>query len=471
MEKFYAFEAQCRQTNIRFRNLAFDPQFHGSNVWLLNATIRKIASILGRFRPEEVFDQANWGPGVTTKLKGSYVSAVNKFHLENGITRDLYSLVDQEIFRLAYPMWMEHLTRFRGEKCFDYVVGNTIVTVPKDSKTERVIAVEPGLNLWFQKACGKMIRRRLAYRASIDLNSQEWNQKLSYSSSKNGELATADFSSASDSISTEVIRELLPPDWFTLLDSCRSKYGTHADAPLKWEKFSSMGNGFTFELESLIFFAAAHSVCEYKGVEATVSVFGDDVILPVTCMDLFSEFSAFLGFTVNRKKSYSTGWFRESCGSHYYNGIDVKPVFLKERVRNVQAVYKLANGIRLFAHRRNFIYGCDARFRYSWSRLFLGVPKPLRLRVPKALGDTGFISNFDESVPPRARDGLEGHRVQSLTAVALRDSLDGLAVLMAKLWSTPSLQEDGNTYPLRGRVKHRIKTVLVSQWYDLGPWI
>jgi hypothetical protein len=472
LEKFFQFEEQCRQTNNRFRNLALDPQFNGPNVLLLNATVLKIANVLGGFHPEEFFDQANWGPGVTTKLKGSYVSAVNKFHLENGITRGLYSLVGEELFDLAYPIWSNHLSHLRGERRFDFVDGNTIVTVPKDSKTDRVIAVEPGINLWFQKACGSMIRRRLKYRASIDLNSQEWNQKCAYQGSKDSWLATADFSSASDSISLELVRMLLPPRWFMLLDSCRSKFGIRENHnPLWWEKFSSMGNGFTFELESLIFYAAAASVCEYiTGSSTGVSVFGDDVVIPGVCMELFSDFSAFLGFTVNRKKSFSTGYFRESCGAHYYSAVDVKPVFLKERVRNVQAVYKLANGVRLFAHRRNSLYGCDASFRRTWLRLVRGVPKRLQLRVPRSLGDTGFVSNFDESVPPRARDGLEGHRVQSLTATALRGSLDSPAVLMARLWST-STEAYGNTYTLRGRVKYRIKTVLVSQWYNLGPWI
>lgn len=469
LEKFFTYEEQCRETNVRFRNLKFDPNFHGSNVWLLNATVQKISRILGDFRPEELFDEANWGPGVTTLLKGSYVSAINKFHLENGITRELYSLVGP-VFDEAYPIWSEHLTHFRGEKRFELIAGNHVVTVPKDSKTDRVIAVEPGINLWFQKACGSMIRRRLRYRALVDLNTQETNQRLARQSSIDGRLATCDFSSASDSISAELVEQLLPRRWFALLDACRSRFGIIQGERRKWEKFSSMGNGFTFELESLIFFAAACAVCEYCQVAEEVSVFGDDVILPSACMSLFAEFSAFLGFTVNQKKSYSSGYFRESCGAHWFNGIDVKPIFLKERVRNVQAVYKLANSVRWLGHRRNNRYGCDGRFRSLFSYLVRGIPEPLRLKVPPGLGDVGFVSNLDESTPSRARFQLEGYRVETLTAVGLTDVFDGLAVLMARL-RTASVLEYGNTYTLRGRVKLRLTTVLVSRWYNLGPWM
>jgi len=195
-----------------------------------------------------------------------------------------------------------------------------------------VIAIEPGINLWFQKALGSMIRRRLA-RFGIDLNDQSRNQSLAYLSSIDGSLATVDFSSASDSISLEVVRELLPPRWFQILDIVRSKVGRKSDGTIvRWNKFSSMGNGFTFELESLIFFAAASAVQEYLHLDGEISVFGDDVILDVRGYPMFAEYSAFLGFRVNLQKSFSSGGFRESCGSHYFSGVDCKPVFLKERL-------------------------------------------------------------------------------------------------------------------------------------------
>lgn len=494
LSKFFDFEELCSRTNRRFKLLHLDPLFNGPNVWLLNATIRKIASILGDFSPEEFVDEANWGPGVTTLLKGSHISAVNKFHCENGITHDLHTLVEPW-FSTAYPAWSSHLASHNSQM-FSIQKGNVIVTVPKNSKTDRVIAVEPGLNLWFQKGVGSMIRRRLQ-RSGIDLNSQVRNQQLARLSSKDGKLATIDFSSASDSISTEVVRELLPPRWFALLDSMRSKIGIHDKKPIRWEKFSSMGNGFTFELESLIFFAAAQAVAEYLQINGEISVFGDDVIIPVECYETFSLFSEFLGFQVNQQKSFSTGDFRESCGAHYYSGIDCKPIFLKERLQNVQSVYKLANSLRMLGHRRNSYCGCDSRFRGLWNRLKRRVPEPLRLFIPKGIGDCGFIGNFDEATPSLARHGIEGFLVRALVETGVNQYFEETGLLLARLRVTHTPftifkahkalkwyeetgissvrkqldQEYGNNYTLKGRTKTHVAKVLVPRWCDVGGWL
>lgn len=502
--KFLQYEDLCRRTNRRFVSSALDPLNHGSNVWLLNATKRKIQQILGDFSCDEFVDEANWGPGVSTLVKGEEVSGYNKFRDERGITRELYSFLS-DWFPVAYPSWHTYLSsRFGAEKWYNHQVGNVIVTVPKNSKTDRVIAIEPGFNLWFQKGIGSMIRRRLR-RFGIDLNSQTTNQNLARSGSLTGLLATVDFSSASDSISREVVRELLPPRWYQILDICRSKVGKTSDGSIvQWEKFSSMGNGFTFELESLIFFAAASAVSEYLADDSPISVFGDDVIIGAPSYSLFSEFAVYLGFRVNESKSFSSGHFRESCGSHYYSGIDCKPIFLKERLTNVETIFKLANNVRSLAHRHNFYRGCDSRFWHCWNHLYGRVPENLRFKVPLQAGDTGFISNWDESTPRRARYGIEGFYYQCLVSVGVSRQGDGEPLILAHLRrlgpprlhpeqrigqsirdlrqlrsraflpegflpSEPPLKS-GNSYDLRGRSRRKIANPLVAQWYNLGEW-
>nr|APG77231.1 hypothetical protein [Hubei levi-like virus 7] len=466
-KKFFKFEELCQETNNRFRHPSSDPLNKGPNVWLLAATKRKIERLLGDYSPDEFIDWANWGPGVSTLVKGEHVSAINKFHAGRGITRDLYSLVCTW-FPVAYPSWHRSLSHSYGENYFIHEVGNVIVTVPKNSKTDRVIAIEPDINLWFQKAIGTMIRRRLR-RVGIDLNDQTRNQQLARLGSKTLDLCTVDFSSASDSISLEVVRELLPPGWFQLLDTCRSKFGMLDSGPLRWQKFSSMGNGYTFELESLIFYAAAQACMEYLGIQGEISVFGDDVILPTQAFDLFSSYSEFLGFKVNPDKSFASGYFRESCGSYYFDGVDCKPLFLKEKLVNVESLYKLANGIRLLAHRYGNYRSCDSSFRDSWTALVLRIPEPLRLRVPKDAGDAGLISNFDEAVPTRARYGIEGYYYRGLVGVSVKTSTEIEAVLLARLWQ-PSTQAHKNTYALRGRSQRMITNSLIPRWYDLGEW-
>lgn len=477
LAKFLEFEEVCRKTNIRFNHPMSDPKQKGTTAWLLSATKRKISMILGSYSPDEFVDESNWGPGISTLLKGSSVSDYNKFHDERGITRDLYALISPW-FSVAYPGWWNWLTQGQQEfgpvdNPFTFQIGNKIVTVPKNSKTDRVIAVEPGLNLWFQKGIGAMIRRRLS-RFGVATNDQAVNQRLALEGSLLRELATVDFSSASDSISRELVRELIPHDWFLLLDACRSKVGTMSDGTvIRWEKFSSMGNGFTFELETLIFYAAALAVREYNGSVGTVSAYGDDVVLPARDFDLFLEFSDYLGFRVNSEKSfYSTNChFRESCGSHYFAGVDCKPIFLKERLSYVESFYRLANSVRSLAHRYRRLGGCGGEFHDCWQRLVLWVPEPLRFRIPVGFGDIGFISNWDEARPARARNGIEGYYFRGLATIGFSRLGEAVPMLLARLRNRSLDRDRGNSYDLRGQVRRVISNPLTRQWYDLGPWV
>jgi hypothetical protein len=514
-KKFDEFELLCKQTNSRFKDLSRDPLFKGRAVWLHNAVIRKIDKILGDYSAEEIFAMPDWGPGASTLIKRREASPAKKFRCEIGITRDLYSLIPWETLHDAYPAWSLQLVS-AGFPCFE--AGNKVITVPKDATANRVIAIEPGINLWFQKSVGDMIGARLR-RYGIDLRYQSKNQELARIGSISSRLATIDLSSASDSIARSVVEELLPRRWFLLMDACRSHYGARNGKPVLWEKFSSMGNGFTFQLESLIFYAVATSCADYLSLSSSeVSVYGDDVILPSTCFELFSEMMSFYGFKLNSKKSHFDSLFRESCGAHFYSGIDVKPIYLKDKVDSVPAVYRLANAVRRLAHRRNLRYGCDLVFRPLFEHLVSSVPVALRFRISEELGDGGFISNFDEASPSRARKGRGvGYQPAPFTCpnvveVSKTYYDDTVGYLLAALWRLhaddcpdfgfrehvasvvhrTSERERGerrtrfqaiasflneshfsgyNSVPLNGRTKFKLVNSLVQQWYDLGPWI
>jgi len=508
-EKFTKFENLCKRTNARFRNLAMDPLFHGPVVWLHSAVKQKIAWILGEFSPEEFFSSPDWGPGASTLVKRIEASSPIKFQREAGITRDLYAVVDP-LLKEAYPSWYRQLTDSGyGTPMYPRLtVGNTVITVPKNAWINRVIAIEPGINLWFQLSVGKMIRRRLR-RVGINLRRQEVNQLLAKIGSITQYLVTVDLSSASDSIALLVAREVLPDRWFEVMDVLRAHYGKINGVQVRWEKFSSMGNGFTFPLESLIFYAVAKCCAEYVGVsDGNVGTYGDDVILPASAFDLFSQMMEFYGFVINRKKSHFNSEFRESCGAHYYRGVDVKPIYLKDRVSDLSSVFSLANALRLFASRRGANLCCDARFRSVFELLMSKVPAAFRLRVPKHFGDVGFISNFDEATPRKAKDRLEGFQVHGLMKLREERWFDGVGLLLSDLWriekragrtanldvdtdnrdmlswlTVPSMAEatdlccqmgvekDGyNTIP-GSRSKWQEVWAIARQWPDLGPWL
>jgi hypothetical protein len=490
LKKFLTFEEMCRLTNSRFRNLALDPSFVGPNVWLLNAVTRKIAFILGEFSFEEWLAFPDWGPGASTLIKRKDASSQEKFQCETGVTRDLFTLFPPDLIEKIYPRWGQHL-KLIGYPTFQ--IGNEIITVPKDASTNRVIAKEPGINLWFQLSIGKMIKRRLL-RAGIDLTDQTINSHFALIGSQTGDYATVDYSSASDSIASKMIEEVLPPQWFSVMDLCRTRYGTLKGQQRRWEKFSSMGNGFTFPLQSLVFFALAKSCVEYLHIDdLTVSVYGDDVIIPTSAFKLFSEASAFFGFRINEKKSHFCSTFRESCGAHFASGRDVKPFFLKEELSSILTVYRTANAIRRLGIRRGSKPFVDHTLSPVFDHLVQSVPGAFRIRIPDGFGDGGFISNLDEASPVRCRNQIEGFDFVHVTEVGKSYLDERQGYLLAELWRlarrdeefSPSrdypsrLQAIGNITSLDSGVKGRnsvsshqtqmrVVKSLARQWPDLG---
>ena len=374
----------------------------------------------------------------------------------------------------AFPNWKVD---------FELRTDSKLVTVPKNSKTDRTIAIEPGINLWFQKGIGTLIRRRLL-RAGIDLSDQTINQKKCRTASQFNDCATVDFSSASDTISIAIVEELLPPRWFVLLDSFRTSSYSLDGKSTKLQKFSSMGNGFTFELESLIFYAIAVACARLRGAsENQISVFGDDVILPKSIFDFYSATCNDLGFTVNIQKSYSTGYYRESCGAHYWNGVDIKPIFLKKELHGKSEVLKFTNNVRRLSHRYGY-HSCDSRLRPCWELLRRSLASDAQV-ISEGFGDLALIGNIDEcKMLKRAPHGIEGFLVPvwGLIPRTLEMASDG--VLLAKLRRLGSKDkgvmaytdilddiEEGNNIPLSCKTKVAKFRILVHRWVDLGPWI
>lgn len=471
MEKFLEAEVACKETNERVLSNSLCSLTQA----VIMTAARKIQNILGRIDAEEFVDSCNWGPGATVKLPRRRASAPEKFRSENGITAGAYGFV-KDWFHVAYPLW--------GDVIFEIQSGNKVVTVPKNAKTDRVIAIEPGINLWFQKGIGSIIRNRLR-KNGIDLNSQAINGNLARVASRYGHLATVDFSSASDTISTEVVRLLLPHDWYCLLDNFRSIRGTLPDkTEISYQKFSSMGNGYTFELESLIFYAIAISICEIMKESGSISVFGDDVIIPSGAFDNYSIVCAELGFTVNKKKSFSSGYFRESCGSYYYNGQNVKPIFQKEPFDGQSSLIKCANSLRNFAHSRNS-YGCDRDFAACWRTLAKYLEGLRTPRIPPGFGDLGLIVSDDEfqaSDYKSARNGYEGYYFRVIATLSVQSFENRRGYLLSRLWSigwsrwdlyglNPAEPSIANSVVLPGRVKPSLTRMLVPRWDDIGPWV
>lgn len=189
-------------------------------------------------------------------------------------------------------------------------------SVYKNLKERRFINIECLWNVICQQLIGKGIRHRLKKVANNDLQFGQWRHKRRIRLPGN---TTADFSKASDSNRTDRLRVLLHPLIFNVMDAARSHFvlitsqdaSERSKAYYPIEKFSSMGNGFTFELLTLTILGMA------RIYDPTASVYGDDLICDDKVADKVISSCRAAGFELNPKKSFVRVPLRESCGGFY----------------------------------------------------------------------------------------------------------------------------------------------------------
>jgi len=304
------------------------------------------------------------------------------------------------------------------------VPGNSIITVPKNYKTDRTIAKEPDMNIYVQKGIGAVIRRRLK-RVGIDLDDQRRNQEGARIGSLTGQLATIDLSMASDTVALELVSFLLPNDWWWALEQCRSPVGVLPDGThLVYQKVSSMGNGFTFELESLLFWCVCQQVCQSNVNEkdSRILVYGDDIVVPTDQAEEVLRRLWQAGFKPNLNKTYVDGPYRESCGKHYFQGSDITPFYVRKPVRSLDRLFLVHNNVYRWSGRT--AVDCEEVL----TRLRKLAPAKWREpRLPDGFGDGAFIGAVDELRLDSHPYGWEFWHVKAL-AVSQQQLADDLPV-------------------------------------------
>jgi len=335
IEKWLKVEERNACTNARIELFQVNfGKFSSEDV--LQLASKYLMQTIGKVPPRDLLGE--YTGGASTRVKRSPYAIPQKFEGKAHVSRSA-ELIAGSLF-LRYPLWGRYIHSQGG---YEYQDASVLFTVPKNSEIDRVACKEPEVNMYLQRACGLFIRNRLK-RAGIDLQDQSRNRRLAKIGSSERKLATMDLSSASDTVSTALVRRLLPPAWFELLDALRVKKVDLPDGTQHTlEMFSSMGNGFTFELESLIFWVLTRSVAALIKCRGSVGVYGDDIIAPIGVAKSLLRVLPFFGFIVNQKKTFVSGDFRESCGGHYRNGRDVTPVYFRKEIASVTECIQLCN--------------------------------------------------------------------------------------------------------------------------------
>ncbi len=268
---------------------------------------------------------------------------------------ELYKSYRRSIGNL--PLWLDaENTRMRSQGGPLIVTSNRTQCVPKNVDISRTICVEPTLNMWYQLGLGNVIRERLKQVFGLDIAVQaEINREMARLGSIDetaNSFSTIDLESASDSISLGLI-DFAFPKWFAeLLKFLRSDTTSLPSGErVALNMVSTMGNGFTFPLQTLIFSCVVSACYEQAGIKArrftankdpNWSAFGDDIIVHRKIYGRVVRLLTILGFQVNADKSFQEGPFRESCGNDFFKGRYVRPVYIRS-LNGLQDTYVTFN--------------------------------------------------------------------------------------------------------------------------------
>lgn len=342
-KKFLSAERACARSNRRLRFYYRYTERENPIYRVIFSRARGLISeVLGNFTEntlEHILDFSRPGGGIAIgTVKRDFVTLPFKLGTETKLTHTEACLPYARMLVEGSPHWLKlHASVDWVNKVvtvpYEKTLSNRISFVPKDATTMRTIAVEPHLNMCLQLGVHEYICRRL--RAfGVDLSSQEKNQRAAKRGAHDWHeadpIVTLDLASASDSISRGLVERLLPTVWYEFLDALRSKHYTLGkDPPKEFQKWSSMGNGYTFSLETLLFWSLASACGSLSSSDDTLCVYGDDICLRRGTALLLIEVLKYAGFSINLDKSAMFGPFRESCGEDYWGDDRVVPLYLR----------------------------------------------------------------------------------------------------------------------------------------------
>jgi hypothetical protein len=190
----------------------------------------------------------------------------------------------------------------------------------------------------------------------------------------------------------------------------RSPVGDLGTKSFVYQKISSMGNGYTFVVESAIFAALTYAAVRVDGgkTDSTCfSVFGDDIVVRQEHFESVICALYLAGFKANPDKTFSIGPFRESCGTDWFDGKPIRPIFLKEAPTDVSGLYLNFNRFKRILELR---FGVEESQSVKLHRKW--IPGDLQYQGPYS--DEDFDSYLHSSQPPLGSWGLSRYGFKRL---------------------------------------------------------
>lgn len=300
----------------------------------------------------------------------------NKYKVDRGNTRRVtldplfkgYSKrVGYFATRVLHEFFYQHTERL-------IVRGARASSVYKNRVERRGINVEPFWDVILEKMVGDTFRHLLK-EEGIDLNHR---QLIHRHLIQDDNLSTIDFKKASDSILVWLVNKLAGHDLFAFLQLFRAQMVLipgYDQLPARWflpNKFSSMGNGLTFELLTLVILSFARSV------DKTASVYGDDLICRTDCAEEICSRLRAVGFNTNPKKTFIAKPLRESCGGYFLQDYGYIRCYDIKWCHNVADVINTVNKLsRIVDDNADWVHPVKDLLRATWEQILDGITPAL----------------------------------------------------------------------------------------------
>lgn len=308
-----------------------------------------------------------------------------------------------------------------------------MTSVPKDRNKRRLIGVEHCLLQFLQQSLASGLRKSTWFRRWTTLHDQ--NEHIGFAlgpvkigasehsdvSCEHGlwisdpgpgsHMCTVDLSDASDRIPLSLV-EFLLPEWYPYFATASSAYAEIDGTLHPLGMAATMGCGFCFELETLVF----HIVASLSGRIYDVSggfvgrrlehyadrcrVYGDDVIIPSEWFPCFEFLCSQLGWVISYHKTGLTPKFVETCGTY------INPVSRETRRRLCPTIETVEKTGKIRA--------------LGWNT------QAERLATAMAFHDAGFVTCASEIASPVLKaasyrwnpHGLQRHEIKLSSSVS-----------------------------------------------------
>jgi len=271
-----------------------------------------------------------------------------------------------------------------------------VVLVPKDSRGPRLISEESLSNQWIQqgqmRAIVRHVERHPLTKDNVHFTNQQPNRFGALLGSSSGKFATLDLAEASDRVSVGLVKLLFPGNVCDALMASRSLSTVLPDGRvIKLNKFAPMGSATCFPVLALTVWALLSVGAPDAESREGLLVYGDDVVVRSGYAAHAIRILEAFGLKVNKHKSFSSGFFRESCGLDAYKGVEVTPVRFstvwtsRPCPETLTAWCEYANGF----YKRSFFYTyeCIAGWLLGIYRVIpevsQGLPCPSLMEVPE----------------------------------------------------------------------------------------